>query len=425
MVPKEAQSETQELKLALLQKVLASQYFARANRLSALLSYICEKSLSGCAAADLIENQIGIQVFGRQPGYNPMEDNIVRSTVRLLRQRLSEYYEAEGKSDPLRIEIPKGRYVPEFVPVAAISPSLAEPVLEILPGPTLEPVPVESAVIPRRNMLRWAGLGAVSISGLALVGTSLLRAQEPLSRFWSMLLEQNRRTIIVASDTALVLAQDLAGQDVSVEDYFSGQWREQILKRTANQWFEKSLVTRRYTGIVDTDFALKVCRRKEAREVDVSLRMCRELRLPDSHGANLIVLGAAHANPWVKLLDRDANFSVVHFQNEHGFTIENRKPLDNEPRNWRSKDPERVFGVISFLPRPDGQGHALLLQGASIAGTECAIKYVTEPELFASLWAKLAPQGKSFPHFEAVLQTSSLGGNASSAEIVGHRILSS
>jgi hypothetical protein len=419
------QSSTEDVKRALLQKVLASQSFARANRLSALLSFICERSLSGCDASELIENQIGTQVFGRPAGYNPMEDNIVRSTVRLLRQRLHEYYQAEGKSDPIRIEIPKGRYIPEFVPVQVAQSDAKlgedpEQVVEVPVAPSVAPDPMKK---PRRAAFRWAAAAVAGLAGLAVLGRGRLREPEPISRFWSELLDLNRRTIIVASDTALVLAQDLAGQDVSVEDYFSGQWKAQILGQTANRWFEKSLVSRRYTGIVDTDFALKICRRKEAQGVAVSLRMCRELRLPDSHGANLIVLGAAHANPWIKLLDRDANFLVEHFQKEHGFIIRNRSPKPDESEQWRSKDPERVYGVISFLPRTDGEGHALLLQGASIAGTECAIKYVTEPDLFGSLWAKLAVPGSSVPHFEAVLETSSLGGNAAAAKIVAHRVI--
>lgn len=52
-----------------LDRVLASRVFAKSPRLCALLTYICESSLEGLAD-ELTEQQIGIHVFGRPPGYN-------------------------------------------------------------------------------------------------------------------------------------------------------------------------------------------------------------------------------------------------------------------------------------------------------------------------------------------------------------------
>src|SRR5580658_8234387 len=55
-----------------LDRVLASQTFAKSPRLSGLLTYICEHSLEG-RVGELSEQQIGINIFGRQPGYNSAE----------------------------------------------------------------------------------------------------------------------------------------------------------------------------------------------------------------------------------------------------------------------------------------------------------------------------------------------------------------
>lgn len=60
------------------------------------------------------EQQVGIYVFQRRPGFNTSEDSIVRSQARLLRMKLSDYFAAEGASEGIRIEIPKGCYLPEF-----------------------------------------------------------------------------------------------------------------------------------------------------------------------------------------------------------------------------------------------------------------------------------------------------------------------
>jgi len=62
------------------------------------------------------EQQIGVHVYDRPPGYNPNEDNIVRSQARLLRMKLEHYFANEGKDEPVVITIPKGRYVPVFEP---------------------------------------------------------------------------------------------------------------------------------------------------------------------------------------------------------------------------------------------------------------------------------------------------------------------
>ena len=40
---------------------------------------------------------------------------IVRAEVSRLRGRLERYYATEGRNDPIRIMLPRGSYVPEFV----------------------------------------------------------------------------------------------------------------------------------------------------------------------------------------------------------------------------------------------------------------------------------------------------------------------
>jgi len=60
------------------------------------------------------EQQVGICVYDRPPGYNPNEDNIVRSQARLLRLKLEHHFANEGKEEAILITIPKGRYLPAF-----------------------------------------------------------------------------------------------------------------------------------------------------------------------------------------------------------------------------------------------------------------------------------------------------------------------
>jgi tetratricopeptide (TPR) repeat protein len=94
-----------------LERMLDNRLFARSEQLSRLLRFLVEQHLLG-RARELKESVIGSEVFGRNSGYNPKFDPIVRTEARRLRARLNEYYETEGKRDAVRIDLPKGTYVP-------------------------------------------------------------------------------------------------------------------------------------------------------------------------------------------------------------------------------------------------------------------------------------------------------------------------
>ena len=94
-----------------LDKILQSAGFARNERLSQFLKFLIERLLEG-RDLELKESVICAEVFGRKPGYSPKQDPIVRTEARRLRERLDQYYGGPGAIDPMRIELPKGGYVP-------------------------------------------------------------------------------------------------------------------------------------------------------------------------------------------------------------------------------------------------------------------------------------------------------------------------
>src|SRR5258707_938008 len=111
----EAIDFTGDSRWELVQRVIESPHLISSARLRDFLLHV-----TACAIRetpeDATEQQIGIQVFQRSPGFNSSEDSIVRSQARLLRLKLSAYFNAEGASEPLIIEIPKGHYLPVFSP---------------------------------------------------------------------------------------------------------------------------------------------------------------------------------------------------------------------------------------------------------------------------------------------------------------------
>ena len=94
-----------------LARVLSSAAFARNARQSDFLRFLVERHLEG-RDAELKETVIAVEVFGRNPGYDPKVDAIVRTEAVRLRARLNNYYSAAGSQDLLVIDLPKGGYVP-------------------------------------------------------------------------------------------------------------------------------------------------------------------------------------------------------------------------------------------------------------------------------------------------------------------------
>ena len=103
-----------------LKRILASSVFARSERMSRFLSFIVKQALES-HEEQLKESVIGVEVYDRPPDYDPKVDPIVRNDARRLRAKLREYYDTDGRSDVIVIDLPKGAYVPVFREIAALS----------------------------------------------------------------------------------------------------------------------------------------------------------------------------------------------------------------------------------------------------------------------------------------------------------------
>ena len=103
-------TKAQDIKInECLAKILSSPIFAKAERQQRFLSYIMAETLEG-RAEKLKGYAIGVEVFDREPSFDPAIDAIVRVEAVRLRSKLREYYDGEGCADPVRFELPKGNY---------------------------------------------------------------------------------------------------------------------------------------------------------------------------------------------------------------------------------------------------------------------------------------------------------------------------
>jgi len=123
-----------------LDQALSSPLFRKAERQSRFLRFVVDAALQS-PPATIKEFDIAVAVYDRRADYDPRTDPIVRVEAARLRARLREYYEVTPP-ESVRIDIPKGQYVPQFIPVAR-GPAQAVSDLSILVPPfrSLSPDP--------------------------------------------------------------------------------------------------------------------------------------------------------------------------------------------------------------------------------------------------------------------------------------------
>ncbi len=97
-----------------LSRVIQSRYFSHAPKKQKFVQLICDYYLQG-RAAELNEYLIGYEVFEKGAGYNPSSDPVVRVGAHDVRKKLEQYYQNEGATDVIRLQIPIGTYIPCFL----------------------------------------------------------------------------------------------------------------------------------------------------------------------------------------------------------------------------------------------------------------------------------------------------------------------
>jgi hypothetical protein len=107
---------------AALARIVTSPRWRAAPRLAAFLSFVVERTLAG-RSVEIKSYTIAVEALGRHPSFNPQADAIVRVEAGRLRHALALYYANAGHDDPLVIDLPRGTYVPRFLPRASASPT--------------------------------------------------------------------------------------------------------------------------------------------------------------------------------------------------------------------------------------------------------------------------------------------------------------
>jgi hypothetical protein len=220
--------------------------------------------------------------------------------------------------------------------------------------------------------------------------------------------------------------QIATNQNIDLERYLSGSYRAQSTGDIPTGHLDPSdLASRRYTSIVDLGIAQQLTQIADAQKSRLTLSYARDVHVDDLKQANVVLIGAAAANPWVELFEPKMNFV---FADAHirQYSVVNRVPTGTEPAKWTANydDPQhRVYGVVGFLPNLGGTGSVLILEGTSMAGTQCAWDFVADDSSFLPFVNRIKRPDGSIPHFQVVLDSTNLTGSAIKRSIVASRVM--
>ena len=110
-----------------LERITASPEFVAGRKLGRFLTYVVGQTLNG-NSHNITQYAIAVEGLGYAKAFDPTTVPNIRVLARRLRRALELYYINHGTADPIRIDIPKGSYVPVFRENQTVSeaPGLSE-----------------------------------------------------------------------------------------------------------------------------------------------------------------------------------------------------------------------------------------------------------------------------------------------------------
>src|SRR5260370_6202472 len=413
----------------LVQRIVFSTHFQKSTRLRDLMQYVSEQTIHG-NAHELTEQHIGNALFQNTYDYSPLEDSSVRVHARQLRLKLHEYFNEEGRNEPLILDIPKGSYAPVFRTVLK---------------PADLPAAIAAAVIPvvswrRQAMVPWVICGVLTVLCAALSyrvithrTAGAVQGTVSLSSPSSQIFDTRHQTIIVVADSNYGRSRILASQPGSLDQYL----RRDCLRSTTVGKIDKAgsrlseyISNSMLTSFADVADVVSLFTIAGALQSQVSVRYPRDLRMRDLDHNNYIFVGSPGSNPWVTLLQDKLNFreseTVV---GESSKVFLNKNPLPGvhqryEGLRWTGTMGED-YATISLLPNVTHDGSVLAFQGLQQEGTEAAGRFLADEEkrrqLMTALGISASASISQNIWVEALIRSRTVSGAPNSTTLVAVR----
>jgi hypothetical protein len=380
------------------------------------LRYIADCAIKE-APESATEQQIGVHVFNRQPGYNSSEDSIVRTHARLLRQKLAEYFSTEGADEPTIIEVPKGHYLPIFRARTSESPTSR-------PGPVQLPTEASpaadvAAAPPGSGRDYWKSvplavalviLLILAVAGSAFLIGSRVRPKAPaetsaVERFWAPFLSGDP-PVVIYSNTRF-----LGDSKTGLRYAPSGATSSNI-----------EPIVDHYTGIGELTSVYELTRLFDAHHANFVLKRSLLVTWDEAKLRNLIFIGSPAENPSLNAVPSPTDFTLTTGPGYSGFV--NHHPRPGEPPLYsRPEHPLTMdYAVIALMPGVQSGKRTLIFSGLTTLGTQASVEYACRKDSLAELLKLVSsPTGDVRP-FEALLAVTLEGGVPLQSKLISIRV---
>ena len=398
----------------LVHRVAENYPLNKAPRSRVLFEYLCAHALNH-PDVPLGEQQIGIEVFGREPGYSN-EDTIVRVQVSQLRRRLKEYFLAAGEGEPVTIEIPPGHYVPRFIQW--------EMKLMVTHDEVAPAAVAQSDVRPLRpRHRRWAM--AVSLVVAFAVGAGLATAwyavhrqtapasalQPYLKAFWSQFFANGETAEIVPPDLGALVTANITGHGIDMKDYVGRIYTDEILTPVMRSpkaqayisgGLERGAIPTDQLGLLEELWTTLT--RLGYSTTTVSARGF-DIRTPLSR--NLILLGHSRAIPGEAPLVDTLNFQFRYDDKQrHGMIVNVAPQPGEQPAYIYGSARGPSYAVLAFVRSANSRNNVLVMYAANMSSTWGVLDLVIkEPEMERLYQLLHVRPGDSLPSFEVLLES--------------------
>ena len=416
-----------------LNRILQSRVFHGSGIVMTLLEYLARHSIED-PEAQVKEYTIALEVFGRGSEFNPNTNSIVRVQARRLRAKLQEYYENEGKSDRVLIELPKGHY--------KVTYSYAEPkgdsdrgdearaetgTLQPAAQPQAAPEPHERKVdITKAVLIAMIAILSVAVILLALPyanankqtqATALSDVGADYELVWAPFLKTNDKTLMVLSNPAVYRFLNNSDAEVAEKNSLQitpehAEMLEKVLDDTLVMKQGRTprlvLTTTTYTGIGEAIGLYHLTDLFRSSGKEVTVKQSRTVSAEDLKNRNVIVLGSVWVNDWVEKLPVKEDF--VYTVNA---SIENKAPLSGEQREYKpgynsqTGRAEIDYAIITVKPGVTEEHRLMILSGLLSEGTQAAAECVTRKDCLDELNRRLQQSsGEDGPpkYYQALLK---------------------
>lgn len=375
---------------AALHRVLQSPEFRASRRSQDFLRYVVERTLDG-QAESLKERTIGIDVFGRSAEYDPSNDATVRVKAGEVRKRLGLYYATEGQQEEIRIDLPAGTYVPEFVRVD-------------VPAPAQQPKPADSAsdVVSkaRRRPSLALLLSAVAVIVIIVGIVAWIKLRTPatvVDQFWSPVLRGSAPVLLSAAYVPVY------GVDPKMAPERPTRFEDFVL------------LTDQFVGGGDLMAVARISAMLNRMQRAYRVKIGSDVSFQDLRAAPTVLVGYSYTR-W-RDISKELRF-FIDAEARPRMVTDAGKPtawaLPDLPADRRTNED---YAIVTRVFHPDTQAMLVEVAGITQYGTEAAADLITNPDYLREALHS-APSGWQNKNLQLVLHVKVISGTPASPKIV-------